>query len=639
MFTFRPNHTLLNPKFEGYKLDSISEDNLPVHHALQRRPSQTAFSGKVPLSFQEVQSRIRHNHLAISPDTKQAVYIDAELRVIAIKLDNETPLFRTIYELPEPMQTSLSENYQREYPSAVFLNTEILFVSDGHGLMYVLTVPSFGEGELLGTYQLPTNAESDTSPSSSTFQIHTASPVSEVAALVLLSSRHHDIKDTDTAPASAFSRKRHVQFDLFAARIDLPVRKAQDSGIPNMEVVWRRRGEDVPIYTAYDRSLKTFLLAGNSPYRPLGTSTTEPYVPVPDEIAPIPREGDNPDGTNTPTVQKPPPYAWTQDSEELTVVFPLPASTLKSDIHVLFSPQTLTAIVHGESSETVPIPHYSAARLWGSITPSSSFWTWDAQGTSAYGLLALHLEKQHEGTRWLHVFDPVAQDIGTGISADVPETLDPSELHNIRESLEKYTMALSEGKDPSGLGLGSGVPGLEGEMDDEVDAAVGSMVCLTWVAEDGTEPVWARDGADTPVNILSTPLPGTRHSGVSVVVKSTVDGLVYTLSHGESPTWQHTSTYSALAFVLASKRDTRFTYHVPSKAVLAFESGTAEYGGNLYIYRASKPKDMWAKQAILKIGGGAAGSVLGVGAVQSSGGHLVILCLCEGELIVLPNII
>ena len=72
---------------------------------------------------------------------------------------------------------------------------------------------------------------------------------------------------------------------------------------------------------------------------------------------------------------------------------------------------------------------------------------------------------------------------------EVPETLDPSELANIRESLEKYTSALVTGEDASGLGLGTGVPSLaENELDESVDApgAVGREFYVTWVSEGGS---------------------------------------------------------------------------------------------------------------------------------------------------------
>jgi len=177
-----------------------------------------------------------------------------------------------------------------------------------------------------------------------------------------------------------------------------------------------------------------------------------------------------------------------------------------------------------------------------------------------------------------------------------------------------------------------------------VDAAVGTETCITWVpaAADGDiDPAWAREDWDVPFTALSAPLPGIGNE-VSMVVKHTIDGLLFVLSDEDkasgTPVWTHSSTFSALAFVLASKRDTRFTYHVPSKAVLAFEGGGPEYGGNLYVYRDAKPKSNLAKQAILKLTGYTSGSLLGVGAIRN-GEEVVILCLCERELLVLRNVL
>ena len=274
----------------------------------------------------------------------------------------------------------------------------------------------------------------------------------------------------------------------------------------------------------------------------------------------------------------------------------------------------------------------------------------------SYGVLTLHLDKQHEGTRWPQVFAPsdkpktsdssigsITQDEDAYL--DVSETMDPSELYNIREALEKYTVALRDGEDPSGLGLGRGVPSLaEGEMDAEVDASVGWSAYVTWVSLSGQSLTDPREES-TPINVLSIPLPGVFQSPLqpSLVVRNGIDGALHELKSAKTPEdpphWTHRSTYSALSFVLASKRDTRFIHHVSSEAVFAFESGARELGGNVYIYRGSSKHELWAKQAVLKIGGGTAGSLLGVGIVQGSQQETVILCLCEGELIVMHNVL
>jgi hypothetical protein len=88
MFTLHPNRTLLNPNFDGYKLDPISSEDTVARHALKYTATQASVTGRHHFSFQETESRIRHNHLIVSPDGEQAVYTDADLRVISVRLDH-----------------------------------------------------------------------------------------------------------------------------------------------------------------------------------------------------------------------------------------------------------------------------------------------------------------------------------------------------------------------------------------------------------------------------------------------------------------------------------------------------------------------------------------------------------------------
>lgn len=87
MSYFHPNRALLNPKFEGYKLSPLDQEQVVSHHALQYKPSQTNVSGRSHVTFQEVQSRISHNHLAVSSQNGRLIYFDEEQRVISVGLD------------------------------------------------------------------------------------------------------------------------------------------------------------------------------------------------------------------------------------------------------------------------------------------------------------------------------------------------------------------------------------------------------------------------------------------------------------------------------------------------------------------------------------------------------------------------
>lgn len=96
MFALHPDRELLNPKFDGYKLDPISSEDTVCRYALQHKATQASVSGRHHFSFQEAQSRIRHNHLSVSPDAEQAVYIDENFRVISIRLDHVRVIHATI---------------------------------------------------------------------------------------------------------------------------------------------------------------------------------------------------------------------------------------------------------------------------------------------------------------------------------------------------------------------------------------------------------------------------------------------------------------------------------------------------------------------------------------------------------------
>jgi hypothetical protein len=86
--SFQPNRQLLNPKFDGYKLSPVSEADAVASFQLPGSGiSQSTVSSQSHLFFPEVQSRIRHNHLAIAQDDKSVCYIDKDGQVILITLD------------------------------------------------------------------------------------------------------------------------------------------------------------------------------------------------------------------------------------------------------------------------------------------------------------------------------------------------------------------------------------------------------------------------------------------------------------------------------------------------------------------------------------------------------------------------
>ncbi|KZT19450.1 hypothetical protein NEOLEDRAFT_1234336 [Neolentinus lepideus HHB14362 ss-1] len=644
MSSFVTDRSLLNPKFEGYRLHALSEQSHILRYPLpsDHKPTQTGVSGRTFLSFQEVQSRINHNHLAVKYD--RAIFVDGESNVVLVELDSSTlrPTLRTIYSLPQSIHTSSSDQLAREYPSVVCSSPSTCFAADGQGYLHILQLPEeggTGEAELLGSYELEIPAQYSSSVKTCPFKIHNASEVSPNIIVCILSSRYRpippELKDSEARSASAHPRTQ-VEFDVWAARFTFP--HARSDAVKPLDIIWHRRGEDVPILASYDASRQAFFLLGSSQYRDFPSETPAPAASEPSQLATQPNNDVQMfDSTPKPTA---PPYSWTQMPDTISLAFPLPTSTSTSAIKVAFSPRSLSILT--------PSIRYAAKTLWGPINPTQSLWTFDREADvrGEWGLLTVHLDKRDVGTRWPQVF----QEDG------VPETLDPSELAGILEAMEKFTTTAEETqKDQSQDSLGRGVPSLaRDEYDEEVDESVGRVGRVTWVDARGdadgdaawAEPEWwAKRGKDREevVGLLSTPLPGLEGEA-SLIVKEHLDGVVFTLpsrcSNEAQWKWANTGTFPALSFVLASKRDTRFTYHTNSqpKLVMAFESGSQTFGGNVYLYREPTDKEKWGVQSVLKVGGGQAGAVLGVGTVRV-GPRKVVVCLCEGEIVVLKDVL
>lgn len=88
--SFVPDRKLLNPKFEGYRLDPLDSDtcvssfSLPDDGITQSTVSSSRLSQP---SFKEVQSRIRHNHISPSAVEDQSGYIDKNGNFIMVAYD------------------------------------------------------------------------------------------------------------------------------------------------------------------------------------------------------------------------------------------------------------------------------------------------------------------------------------------------------------------------------------------------------------------------------------------------------------------------------------------------------------------------------------------------------------------------
>ncbi|KZO96947.1 hypothetical protein CALVIDRAFT_105308 [Calocera viscosa TUFC12733] len=629
---FAPVRNLLNPKFDSYLLSALDQTTLVSSHPLPAPIAAPQVPNSVYLPFHDVEYRIRHNHLTVSDG--RVVYLSASYEVIAAHLDPATcqPIFSTIITLPKP--ANLDPPLFSEYPAIRAISGNVLAISDGAGQIHVVEAESPqnpGSGVLLDSYRLSTGEEDDMLP----FRMHHVRlNKDEVHCVVSVSTRIQT-----PAPTSSKAAPSKTAYRLMSVSFKLP--KVPHPGIQQLTVDWALNSSSLPLLLLHNPSAQRYIIASAAPFG----APAEPPPPDPqeDEIAPIPRPEENLNAVPVPAAReaRPPPYSWTQAHDAVTVVFPLPSTTEKGSIRVLFSQQNLTLLVSDRGGgSAIPLPVYVRKPFWDGIHADTSYWTWEreAGSGSAVGLLTLHLDKQHEGTRWPHVFAASGTAEAGEEDVEVPETVDPSELAAIREQLEKWTASLPSEEN---AGLGRGVPSLlDGEMDEEVDEQVGSRVVFTYVSENGEAHCPA---PLAPVDLLSIPL---EHTAPSAVVKHTLDGLVFTPPTNGSPeeanyAWTHTATYPALAFVLASKRDVKFTFHHGPDLTLAFEGGTGKglsIGGNVYMYKGAGGRST-AGQAVLRVSGGEEGPLMGVQLARLEGGKEALVCLCEKGLVVVRDVL
>ena len=105
MTDFTPTRSLLNPKFEGYKLRLLDQDDVVRRYDLPYKTTQASSYGKSPLTFQEVQSRITHNHFVPSTIKGRGIYVDTDHQVIVVDVGDvrhRSSIFDVTYAMTLP---------------------------------------------------------------------------------------------------------------------------------------------------------------------------------------------------------------------------------------------------------------------------------------------------------------------------------------------------------------------------------------------------------------------------------------------------------------------------------------------------------------------------------------------------------
>ncbi|KAG9307813.1 hypothetical protein G9A89_023378 [Geosiphon pyriformis] len=599
----KPSRHLLNPKFEGYKL-TLFDDARTLCEIL---PEPGVNIPKVPvnakLSYEELRSRVHFNHLFAGFDTPEgkgaAFFFNSEFNLIHVEYDLIKHSIHTepLVQIPKPSTNSLdhifidpSVSNRVNYPSLRALSPTLLLATDGAGKIYLIRVfkdPQSQKftGEIIQQANFYQNPELNDVTVTSTNCLST-SPCDLLDAKIIGDGQQARVHFIVYSTVHAKSGKKlqeagGIFFDIFLLQISLNI----SSGI---QLIHHLRGPDIPLYCSLDVNGKDYVIGSNSDYQLLPFGDHH----LPSAIIETELKGSTNERIDH-SENMIAPYMWTQTTNEVTIFFQLPQETPKSAVHcnltnthlslTINPPSNSTTDLNGGSADDLiiksrqpPAPCYVFTPFFDSIKISSSLWTIE----SKIGLLTIHLEKQKPGTCWTHVFK---QDDG------VLETVDPNEMTEFRERLEKFTSGSSSPGSFASLQHTIGHE-IEAEIDSE-----GRSINFFWIDETGTIDTLIVGGSHEYLckqfERLGNKHNDQTHDFPSVCLKYDVDGLVYKFQHPRKNLdpksdqiaclrATHVSTFDAFAFVQASKREKRHMFHDPSNRFVIILEGNRR----CYIY-------------------------------------------------------
>ncbi|WVQ67850.1 uncharacterized protein L199_006055 [Kwoniella botswanensis] len=711
-YLFPPDKSLLYPQFETYKLQSLDSDNDLLEYPLPEpgsTQSRVGYNTSSYLSFKEVRNRIGWDHLSVNADGV-GVYVDKDWGVVGFIVgDDLQPTFSKLASLPLPIS---SGEQQSEFPSVSPLTPTTWAVSSGSGSLYVLETTSPDEagslqGQFIAKYDLPSSNLNLDSNEPSPFLLRASHTISteQVSLLITRSIKANEGKKT-------IKSSQLTTFELIEIALDPSAHNAVDEQeeVEKLRVNWKLSSDDLPIHCHYSTEHSGWIVLSPEEYKlPSKEDSGEEESKEDKEkrereakIAKLGLGASIPPSLVTSEIEekmevenheeeKVYPYQWTQDSESLNIIIPLPKSVTRQDIKLDLTSTSLSFSLSLTSDISPQLDQFvkkQTRALWTNIDPESSTWSYDPSKSQ----VEIDLSKVDHNVRWPTVFSYDDEE-----EEEVPETLSEATLAAVRESFNSIkTRSEGEGDPPSSH---PAMPALlreemDFDLDDDEDpltenqgsfdetGKIGKEVFIGFIQQqDHTEESnkIKLDWSKTTTSVLSTPLSNEEYG---IIIKSAVDGLLYSpQSQSQTPEdmtrkpWKHLSTNPALAFVLSSKRDLRLIKHFttttissqevhphehaeptsPSSSkrlktssasgggsrttVLAFDSGSSVGQGNLYVYYPPAVGDRnTAKQGVIPVSGGEKGALLGVGHVKVRGKNLVVV-LTEKSLVIVKNVI
>ncbi|KAL0073950.1 hypothetical protein J3Q64DRAFT_1686455 [Phycomyces blakesleeanus] len=601
--TLTHDQDLINVAFEGYKLKTFPEETRLSRTPIPGDPLQvTQHSSQTRIGFRELQARVRFSHLAdgypINDQTGTAFYVDTEYNVVMVVYDKSSQetkfhiigqLTRPLNNVPSYVEPEITVPLDPHYPSLIAIGQNLLVAANGVGDLEIICINQSANGTFSGCSVLSGHYEGEGNEG--------VSPV----PFGLLAARRVE----DRIVAVVYSRVAEVasKFNIATVEMNVPTGNYTSTQHEILKVLHVQRGPEVPVYVAITKDGNHCILGSESSYENIHEEPKTMIIDSDEEE----KEDSNQNNDEQP---KKAPYEWTQDGSDITIQFTIPQNTPKSAIACNLTHQHLSLVVQAEDVN-LSFPYN---KLWGPISVQDSTWTIDR----AKGVLSIFLTKQDEHARWPHVFD---------MDDQVLESVEKERLAEMTARLAKFTTDYpeSQSQQPEIASHPAAT-----DMDEDVDEAGQPIHFLVYnrfghlveeIFSGGRE--WLSNGFRDPDN---------KNGLASVGVKMDVDGLVFGFEEkrdGVATTIEgvHRATFSAFAFVQASKRDSRFVRHDPYNNFAVI----VESSRNAYIYHRTGTRVNTEAQTLIDLTQGHDTSVLGVQLILKN----VLMVLTETEVITL----
>ncbi|OQV21429.1 NudC domain-containing protein 1 [Hypsibius exemplaris] len=528
------NRDLLNPQFEGYKLSleeiKIKEIKMPGPGVLEVKLADDQFS------YQQIRAFSQINSLVSDPWNKGAVYwITTDLQIMGFNegvdsITGASILAQIPKRLGDPAQV------KEFHVGLSFPDASHAIVADGAGRLLQAHTPHRSTMP-----QEPWTVEPiDYSGSESAIMVATTTwkqADSDVFEVILLTIE-------ETVAVNRDSSSSHKEFQTVLEWLTIK------RGKENSWIVDRTRvlnGKTVPNYVAIEAGGKALLLSGESPFE--FVSDTAKAVDVSNEAM---------DVESVPEVSEAvqPVYTWKQTAEHITAQFEAPSGLTAQQLHFSLTTTTIQ-LVHDSGKVLLE------GSLFGLVDTDQSSFTVDNNKVQV-------VLRKSMPERWMEV---VLND------ARGREVFSDEELAAVAERFAGITSDKWVTQQDVNM--------TNPEQLEECDYLPEDTAC--WIRLDG-ESHRTTHKIDISGHQFLFSATLDPHELPAICLRHDVDGILLRPTESNNsaePAATHVGTFSALGYVMASKRDKKFASCAPNMSFAALCDGDR----NVYVYRNDAPID------------------------------------------------